>query len=360
MSCVLFGNVGKVLGGIIAFNEAKPDDGWLEVGLVTAKGLAQWVRIAGRTAVGQPERSPFVRRPADVRSTFGLIARWRTSSTGVIESPESDSSGDRACGDHRVRAGTGCCMSSANAVPETRDLSEDDAWETLSRTGRLRLVSDAFRRFRAADGFSHARSMALIAELVLVQGLIALVGLASAIHRGGLSDLIVRTLKTAAPGPAGTVLTDAVDQAHRAGASHRYLALTIGVVGALISGMTLMGQMERGLNRIYGIERDRSTLRKYGRALLLAMSAGLFISAAFAAIAFGRQIARSLGTNVAVRIGRASDGPQRSCWPRSRSRPCSDGVLGASAPVDVARVWGDDLRGPLGRSSPSFSRCSLP
>ncbi|MGH2596420.1 MAG: YihY/virulence factor BrkB family protein [Actinomycetota bacterium] len=193
-------------------------------------------------------------------------------------------------------------MSSANGVPETRSLSGDDAWETLSRTGRLRLVGDAFRRFRAADGFSHARSMAFIGELVLVQGVIVLVGLASAIHRGGLSDLIVRTLKAAAPGPAGTVLTQAVNQAHRANTSHRYLALTIGLFGALISGTTLMGQMERGLNRLYGIERDRPTLLKYGRALVLAASVGLLVAAAFTAIAFGRQIARSLGSDFAVRL----------------------------------------------------------
>ncbi|MGH2596419.1 MAG: diacylglycerol/lipid kinase family protein [Actinomycetota bacterium] len=70
-SCVLFGNVGKIVGGITAFNEAEPDDGWLEVGVVTAKGLTQWIRIAGRTAAGQPERSPFVRttrgRSFDIR-----------------------------------------------------------------------------------------------------------------------------------------------------------------------------------------------------------------------------------------------------------------------------------------------------
>jgi YihY family inner membrane protein len=200
-------------------------------------------------------------------------------------------------------------VSSANEVPETWGLSGDDAWETLSQTGRLRLVHDAFQRFRTADGFSHARSMAFIAELVLVQGIIALVGLASATHRGGLSDLIVRTLKTAAPGPAGTVLTEAVNQAHRAGASHRYLALTIGLVGALVSGTTLMGQMERGLNRLYGVERDRPTVRKYGRAFLMTVSAGLLLAIAFTAIAFGGQIARSLESHLAVQVWTAARWP---------------------------------------------------
>jgi diacylglycerol kinase (ATP) len=60
-ACVLFGNVGTVLGGITVFKDAEPDDGRLEIGILTAKGLSQWVRIAGRTAIGQPERSPFVR-----------------------------------------------------------------------------------------------------------------------------------------------------------------------------------------------------------------------------------------------------------------------------------------------------------
>ena len=36
-----------------------------------------------------------------------------------------------------------------------------------------------------------------------------------------------------------------------------------------------MGQLERGLNRIYGIEQDRPTLQKYGRAFLLALTRGL-------------------------------------------------------------------------------------
>ena len=96
-------------------------------------------------------------------------------------------------------------MSVANDVPETWSLSGDDAWETLKRTGRRRLASDAFRRFRAADGTSHARSLAFLVTLLLVQGIIALVALASMVHRGGWSDLLTNTLRTVAPGPAGKV-----------------------------------------------------------------------------------------------------------------------------------------------------------
>jgi diacylglycerol kinase (ATP) len=60
VSCVLAGNVGRILGGIEAFPQARPDDGLLEFGVVTAKNPAQWARTFSRLALGQAERSPFV------------------------------------------------------------------------------------------------------------------------------------------------------------------------------------------------------------------------------------------------------------------------------------------------------------
>ena len=60
-SCILIGNVGRLFGGIRVFEGAQPDDGRLEVGVVTADGLGEWARTLARTAVGQSERSPFVR-----------------------------------------------------------------------------------------------------------------------------------------------------------------------------------------------------------------------------------------------------------------------------------------------------------
>jgi YegS/Rv2252/BmrU family lipid kinase len=59
-SCVLVGNVGKLIGGVSAFQDARPDDGRLEVGVVTADGLWQWARTLGRTALGDSAASPFV------------------------------------------------------------------------------------------------------------------------------------------------------------------------------------------------------------------------------------------------------------------------------------------------------------
>jgi diacylglycerol kinase (ATP) len=66
-SCVLVGNVGTILGGIDAFEHARPDDGRLELGVVTADGILQWARALGRTAIGKAEKSPFVQTTSGKR-----------------------------------------------------------------------------------------------------------------------------------------------------------------------------------------------------------------------------------------------------------------------------------------------------
>ena len=51
-SCILFGNVGKLFGGVEAFEDARPDDGILELGVVSADGTRQWVQTIARAVVG--------------------------------------------------------------------------------------------------------------------------------------------------------------------------------------------------------------------------------------------------------------------------------------------------------------------
>jgi diacylglycerol kinase (ATP) len=60
-SCILLGNMGRLFGGVDAFEDARPDDGKLELGVVTAEGLLEWSRMLARVAVGTPSKSPFVR-----------------------------------------------------------------------------------------------------------------------------------------------------------------------------------------------------------------------------------------------------------------------------------------------------------
>jgi len=59
-SCILIGNVGRLFGAVDVFEDASPDDGRLEIGVVHADGVTDWVRTLARTAVGHAERSPLV------------------------------------------------------------------------------------------------------------------------------------------------------------------------------------------------------------------------------------------------------------------------------------------------------------
>ena len=60
-SCILVGNIGELFGGIEVFADAQPDDGKLDVGVLTSEGPVQLARATARTALGSAEKSPFVR-----------------------------------------------------------------------------------------------------------------------------------------------------------------------------------------------------------------------------------------------------------------------------------------------------------
>lgn len=182
-------------------------------------------------------------------------------------------------------------MSTASHVKETWELTGDDARETLLSTGRIALLKDAVIRLRAADGTSNARGLAFAVSLVLVQGLVVVVGIAVATGSAGFRQLLIDTIQASAPGPTSDLLTNAVEQATRVGRQHRYLPLTIGLVGVLITATVAMGQLERAMNRIYGVEKDRPFADKYKLALALALSAGVVIAASFALLTFGRGLA---------------------------------------------------------------------
>jgi YihY family inner membrane protein len=170
-------------------------------------------------------------------------------------------------------------VSSTEPVPETRmmpgdELSADDAFLALRHYGRWPLLRDAFVRFRYGDGFSHSRALALQLCLAIVPFLIALSGLATDLGVGEGGRVVAGTVLALTPGASEDLVRDLLaddDRTEEAGE----LALALGLLTGLAALTTAMAQIERGANRIYGVERDRPALAKYVRAAVLALVAGL-------------------------------------------------------------------------------------
>jgi YihY family inner membrane protein len=167
-------------------------------------------------------------------------------------------------------------LTTASEVPLTRgELEGDEAIETLRRTGRRRLLADAVTRFRAADGFSHSRALAFQFTLTLLPAVIAVVGLAAALGQEDFTRVVRDTIRDLTPGAPGDILTEALRHGSERGHESGETALVAGGVAAVLAGMSALGQVERGANRIYGVERDRPFIRKYLTALALACTAGV-------------------------------------------------------------------------------------
>ena len=70
-SCVLLGQMGTLAAGIVAFPDAQPDDGLLEVGVVTAENALQWARVLSRLVIEDAKHSPLAQmgrgRKVDIR-----------------------------------------------------------------------------------------------------------------------------------------------------------------------------------------------------------------------------------------------------------------------------------------------------
>jgi YihY family inner membrane protein len=189
-------------------------------------------------------------------------------------------------------------VSTAAPVPETalmpgQEFSADRALATLRRAGLWPLLRDAFTRFRYGDGFSHARALALQTCLSLIPLAIALIGLARALGHQTTGAIATGVVLRLTPGHRD-VVDDVVALARSRSEGAGQVALWLGLAAALLSLTTAMAQVERGANRIYGIQADRPTLSRYGRALVLSVTAGLPALLGFLLLVAGGQVGQAL------------------------------------------------------------------
>jgi len=88
-TCVLVGNVPKVFGSVEVFDDATPDDGWLDVGVSTAQGIAEWAGSLAAVGTGPSDRSPHVRTARAKRISVRLGRPLRYELDGGARSETS-------------------------------------------------------------------------------------------------------------------------------------------------------------------------------------------------------------------------------------------------------------------------------
>jgi YihY family inner membrane protein len=168
-------------------------------------------------------------------------------------------------------------VSSVTRVPEIRSLSGEeltarDAWQAV-RKGRWGMYAEALTRFRYGDGFSHSRALGLQLCLAFIPLVIAVIGLSSTLQTDRMGEVLRLTLLSLTPGASDEMVRATLARPEEGDGPQ--VALWLGLLFALVSLTSAMGQVERGANRIYGIQRDRPTVHKYGRAAVLAVAAGV-------------------------------------------------------------------------------------
>ena len=182
-------------------------------------------------------------------------------------------------------------MSSVCVVPETAlmscgELSADDAWRTARLYGWRHLAASGFIRFRYGDGFSHARAFALQLSLAAVPLVIAGAGLATSLGADKAAEVVARTVVAVSPGSSDSLVGQVIksrDTSRETGAA----VVVVGLATTFVAATSAFAQFERGANRIYGVQRDRPILRKYGRAALLTGCAGVLMAAGLLFIVAG-------------------------------------------------------------------------
>ena len=167
------------------------------------------------------------------------------------------------------------------------ELSADDAWHTVRRYGLGHLLSTGFLRFRYGDGFSHARAFGMQLALATVPLVIAGAGLSAALGAESVAEVVARTVVAISPGSSDALVSDVVDGGTDEGSERGEVVVTLGLITAFLAATSAFAQLERGANRIYGTERDRPALRKYGRAAVLTATAGVAMAVGLLLIVAG-------------------------------------------------------------------------
>lgn len=142
--------------------------------------------------------------------------------------------------------------------------------------------------FREDRGTLAAAGMAFYWFLSVFPAMLAVVGIAGLAHlSAGTVASVHRGIRSALPGDAASVLTQAFDRANAGSGGESVLAALAGIVVALWSATAGMAATQTGLDEAYELRTDRPFLSRRVRGLVLLAVAAVLGGIATTAIVFG-------------------------------------------------------------------------
>jgi uncharacterized BrkB/YihY/UPF0761 family membrane protein len=191
-------------------------------------------------------------------------------------------------------------VSSVEPVPELAGVrvTTGDVIAATRAHGVADVCRGALRRFRYGDGASHSRALGLQLALAALPLIIALIALSAALEASSVRHVLQRTVLELTPGASDPLIRRTLPSVEDT--ALRTAALVVAIASAVVALTTAMSQVERGANRTYGIQRDRPFPAKYGRALLLAVGAGLPVLGGSAVLVAAGAFAEAVEGVVAV------------------------------------------------------------
>ncbi len=182
---------------------------------------------------------------------------------------------------------------------QTGDKGEPDSPLDISGSGWKDTLTRTVAEFTDDRGSMIAAGMAFYWFLSIFPALLASVGFTGLVNASQETvSSITDAVRSALPGEAASVLTDALQQASTRSGGASVVAALIGVVLALYSASAGMAALQVGLNVAYDVPEDRTFLKKRLRGLLLMLVALVLGGIATAAIVFGAPLGDALRDNL--------------------------------------------------------------
>ena len=205
-SCILLGNVGKLFGGVEAFEDAPPTTGSSNSGVVTAEGLLEWGRMLARTAVGTASNSPFA------QTTKARAVKVKLNRKVLYELDGGDRKKAKtfkvkveAAGHHRLRSGTmptPCSGAPTRTLRAWWRVSREEPMQSFTVPRAVGSAESAGQSFVQSRGFEWLSRAGFVAR-ALIYGIIGILALKLALGHGGKLTNQQGALHTVAHQPFG-------------------------------------------------------------------------------------------------------------------------------------------------------------